>query len=90
MATKRENMEQAAAGTGCLGKAHDDEPVFILRAQDRFAPGLVERWADMVEHANSPRVGDVAEKTRQKIKGARALAHQMRAWQELNLPKIPD
>jgi hypothetical protein len=80
MTTKREAIELANAGRGCLGRAALDEPVFILRAQDKFAPDLVENWANFVERAR----GTATEKTRK----ARALAHQMRAWQELNLVKV--
>lgn len=66
------------------------EPVFTLRAQDKFAPETIERWADKVEIENNRRVGAEAGKTKRKIKEARALAHNMRAWQELNKSKIPD
>jgi len=66
------------------------EPVFILRAQDKFAPTLIERWAAEVENANKDRAGEWAEKTERKVKEARSLAHEMRAWQALNPPKIPD
>ena len=38
--------ELAAVGKGCLGKAADDEPVFILRAQDMLAADLVDKWAN--------------------------------------------
>lgn len=46
MATKAESLK-----SGCLAKAADDEPVFILRAQDRLAPALVRAWASLArEH----------------------------------------
>jgi hypothetical protein len=82
MTTKAEALALANEGKGCLGKARPDEPVFILRAQDRFAPDLLESWSHKVELAK----GTVTEKSRK----ARALAHQMRAWQELNSCKVPD
>ena len=66
------------------------EPTFVLRAQDKFAPSIIERWAAEVERENGCRIGPEADKTKQKIREARALAHQMRAWQELNRSKIPD
>lgn len=83
MSTKRETIEAANRGEGCLGKAHPDEPLFILRASDQFAPELIELWAENVEKA---RDGVSSPKIRQ----ARALAHQMRAWQVLNYTKTPD
>lgn len=63
--------EKAARGEGCLGKAHDDEPVFILRAQDSLAADLVELWSI---RANS--VGCTWDKVRE----AKELAEEMRNW----------
>lgn len=65
----------------CLSKAHDDEPIFVLRAQDRFAPLMVETWARLAEAVNCP-VPKVDEAIR--------LADQMRDWQESNGSKYPD
>ncbi len=90
MTTKREALTQAASGLGCLGKARDDEPVFILRAQDRFAPQLVEEWARLVDDNVRFAVSEAADNSKRKASRARALAHQMRAWQELNKSKTPD
>lgn len=67
-----------------------EEPKFTLRAQDKFAPQIIERWADEVEAATRNTIGDTAERSRQKVKEARALAYTMRAWQVLNRSKIPD
>lgn len=82
MTTKAEALALAEKGEGCLGKALPSEPVFILRAQDRFAPDLIEAWSHKVDVAKG------APTT--KAKKARALAHQMRAWQEMNGSKVPD
>lgn len=30
--------------TSCLNKAADDEPIFVLRANDPLAPGVVDYW----------------------------------------------
>lgn len=30
---------------GCFAKAADDEPLFVLRGQDKLAPGIVRFWA---------------------------------------------
>lgn len=57
----------------CLAKVGDDEPIFVLRAQDRLAPILVELWADLYfEHGG------------EEMKGCEALnlADAMRAWQK--------
>jgi hypothetical protein len=74
MATKREELEMAARGEGCLGKADDDEPVFIIRAQNRFAPEIVFSWARWVWIAG-------ADRESPEIKEAEALFRQMEAWQ---------
>lgn len=40
--TKRELLERP---NSCLNRALDDEPVFLLRANDELAPSLVRMWA---------------------------------------------
>lgn len=30
----------------CLAKVDDDEPIFVLRAQDKTAPVVVQTWLD--------------------------------------------
>lgn len=45
MQTKKQVMEMAARGEGCLGKAADDEPVFVLRGQDITMPRVVHFWS---------------------------------------------
>lgn len=70
MTTKAEALAEAALGKGCLGKAADDEPLFILRAQDMTASTLVDLWAD-INHANA---------SPEKIIDARKLADAMRRW----------
>lgn len=64
MATKRE-------GVSCYDKAGMDEPLFVLRAQDKLAAGIVRQWADLAEQGGTkPEV--VAE--------ARQCADEMEAW----------
>jgi hypothetical protein len=71
MATAKQVKEQAAKGEGCLGKAADDEPVFVLRAQDVHAAMLVRKWAKKTEAAGG---------NPEKIKEARDVAKQMDKW----------
>ncbi len=66
-----------------INKLAQGEPYFILRGQDKLAPQLIEAWATTLE--NTRDFGRSA-----KIKDARAIAHEMRAWQERNFSKIPD
>lgn len=69
--------EMAANGQGCLGKAADDEPVFILRGQDKFAADLVDEWA------RQARLMGCDEK---KVVEAEQLAIAMRAWPTQKYP----
>ena len=64
-------LELAMHGKGCLGKAHPDEPVFILRAQDALAADLVEKWAIHARAAGCPN---------DKVREAFDLAEEMRHW----------
>lgn len=68
--------EELAAG--CIAKAHDDEPVFTLRAQDKLAPALVRAWAALArEHGCS------ADKTNAAVD----VAFAMEKW---GTRKFPD
>lgn len=51
----------------------DDEPVFLLRAQDALAASLISRWADDLQRNN----GDP-----KLVKMAREHAVKMREWQQ--------
>ena len=75
--TKKEVLEQAARGEGCLGKAGDDEPVFILRAQDALAAGLIEAWAEEAEARGCPS---------SKVQGALLIAAAMRRFPNRKWP----
>ena len=77
MATKREVVDAAARGEGCLGKAAEGEPVFVLRAQDKLAPMLVEFWAEMARANGCPK---------DKADDARVVADQMRKWPDRKCP----
>ncbi len=79
MATKAEETAQGA--TGCLAKAADDEPIFVLRAQDALAPMIVKAWAEA-----ALKVGVPVEKIQEAVQ----LADQMTDWQATNHTKLPD
>ena len=64
-----------------LAKIGDDEPIFILRAKDMLAPMTIDYWALHLAGLG----GDT-----EKIEEAKALAHDMRVWQQNNGSKIPD
>lgn len=56
-----------------------DEPVFVLRAQDRRAPFAVDAYASMLEEANAD--PDL-------IHRIRVVAEGMRSWQQENQERV--
>jgi hypothetical protein len=70
----------------CLEKVGSDEPIFVLRAQDKFAPILVRLWADLVRLQS----GDSSPGNK-KAMGALFLADEMKVWQaRTGKAKFPD
>lgn len=90
MALAKIERERLAAGEGCLAKAADDEPVFILRGQDLAAPAAVVAWAHAAsfEALRSPK--GMSRETERKILDAFAVATEMNHWQMANHGKVPD
>lgn len=64
--------DELADPNSCLNKAADDEPIFVLRAQDRTAAVLVRRWAD-----GAVRLGTLSG---EKYAEALAIADAMDRW----------
>lgn len=54
----------------CLGKAADDEPIFVLRANDPIAADVVEIWATLASKDHEY----------EKTVSAKKCAHKMRVW----------
>ena len=57
-----------------------DEPVFLLRAQDRFAPAVIEAWAALMAATGDQVLCNLAS----------GQAAFMRAWQIQHAVKTPD
>lgn len=83
---------RTAAGTtttpskyDCLRKLKPDEPYFLLRAKDRYAPKVIRNWASQV--MNDP---TASIQSREKAAEAYELAGRMEAWQSKNGCKVPD
>jgi hypothetical protein len=74
VATKAEVLEALRNGHGCLRRAALDEPVFILRAQDKLAPRVVVWWAHLADQAGY---------SEDKVRGALILAKQMADWRAI-------
>jgi len=62
-------------------KIPEDEPVFLLRAQDAVAPQVVEFWADQAEGRGAK--PDI-------VNAAHSQALEMIKWQETHAMKVPD
>lgn len=63
------------------GKIPEDEPVFLLRAQDVTAPFLVEEWAHRaVRYGAESNI----------VEAAKLQVLAMREWQKEHGMKIPD
>lgn len=67
-------------GNGCLSRALQGEPLFILLGRDPMAPGLVDRWAHF-RMADVSRGKRPSEDAAQVIE-AHQLAQDMREWRE--------
>lgn len=73
----------ALAGTDtCFVKAADNEPLFVLRAQDRCAPATVRDWAERARGR-----GDASAA---KAQDAMDCALNMESWAERHGSKDPD
>jgi hypothetical protein len=60
----------------CLLKAADDEPIFVLRAQDASAPLTIRMWADWNKNTLKP----------EKYQAALDLACEMEQWHNRKQP----
>ena len=65
----------------CLAKLAEDEPFFVLRAQDWFAPTLIRIWVELVRAQESTRLRDNA-----KIHRALQCALAMEQWPNRKVP----
>jgi hypothetical protein len=63
----------------CLSRADLDEPIFVLRAHDELAPGIVREWASRYI-ASKCETGSVSDAQVKKFQSAIALANAMEAW----------
>ena len=73
MAIKREELV-----SGCIAKAADDEPVFVLRAQDMLAPDIVREWAKRAAYLLGP--------NHPKVQESLKLASLMEQWPTRKYP----
>lgn len=62
---------------GCFAKAAENEPLFVLRAQDKLAPTLIRLWSELAALNGAP-----LEKTHE----AKRLAYEMEQWPNRKMP----
>ena len=72
---------EIANGASCLNKADDDEPIFVLRANDPLAPLIVREWAARYRRAKAE-AGELTAERENKARRAEGLANQMVQWKE--------
>ena len=64
-------MSTKQNGVPCYEKAAQDEPLFVIRAQDRLSSVVVRHWARLAEMNGCPE---------DKVKDARECADAMERW----------
>jgi hypothetical protein len=71
--------DELATQTSCLNKAADDEPLFVLRANDENAPAAVAAWARdyIVSKGGWNNMSTLQQK---KYAEAMDIASNMRIW----------
>lgn len=72
---------QVLVGPSCLTAAEDDEPLFVLRANDELAPEAVLHWARQYVRRTSIADPDYNRKIN-KYHEATTLAMEMIRWRE--------
>ena len=74
-------MATKSKGVSCYDKAGDDEPLFVIRAQDILGPETVMNWAHAALSAGV---------SIEKVAEAREVAREMEEWQLNHSKKVPD
>jgi hypothetical protein len=69
-------LEFNTTDAACLTKAHEDEPIFVLRAHDGDADKCVDHWCEL----QIERTLWKDDKPLAKIADARDCAREMREW----------
>ena len=60
----------------CYAAAEDDEPIFVLRANDPIAPKVILYWASLYDHNHPNRTADQLD----KLTTALMTAEDMAQW----------
>ncbi len=73
--------QELADPKSCLNKAGAKEPLFVLRANDESAPGVVRMWARRYRADKGDKITDAQL---DKFAEAIAIANAMELWQKEN------
>lgn len=76
-----ERSDYYKGGNKTLNKVGIDEPIFVVRAKDKFCARVIEFW---IHKAQLEGVND------KKIRDARELLSVVTRWQRVNHTRIPD
>jgi len=76
--------QELATHESCLNRAHDDEPIFVLRANDIGAPDAVRRWAKWYGRRKRRETGRLTTEQQAKMAEANDLAMDMQRWRREN------
>lgn len=75
--------QEIASVVSCLNRAADDEPLFVLRANDENAPAIVMAWAEDYLRSKGGWVNMMTPQLN-KYNEAVQLASDMRIWKMRN------
>lgn len=64
----------------CINKAEDDEPVFVLRANDPLMPKVVQFWANEYQQMKVALNGVLTDAQYEKFREALDIADNARDW----------
>lgn len=78
--------DEIATQVSCLNRAANDEPIFVLRANDEHAPAIVAMWARDYLEAKGGWLKATPDQ-RRKYEEALDLASHMRIWKMQQLKR---
>lgn len=70
-------------GPSCLASAAEDEPLFVLRANDECAPAAIRNWVHFYVMSKGG-YNRMTPRQKHKADEAFAVARQMEIWKEAN------
>lgn len=72
--------DELANPDSCLNRSADDEPIFVLRANDPLAAKIVREWAFQYVTLKQKLEPSLTEKQRKKYREANELSAAMDRW----------